>query len=118
MNIRNVVVSLAAAAAISPSISSASPESASLAACAQAFATGIASPGSAAPKYKVSYLTDGNFGNFSQIFAREFTFEMQAKDPKTGLDVATARCSASTEGVVTELAIKPLTTASRLAARN
>jgi hypothetical protein len=108
MNIRTIGLSLAAVAAISPSLSSASPESASLAACAQAFATKIANPGTPAPRYRVSYLNDASAGTLSLIYSREYTFDLHAKDPKTGLIVSKATCSASREGVVTELTVTPV----------
>lgn len=108
MNFRNIGFSLAAMAAISPSISNAAPESASLAACAQAFAAKMANPGAPAPRYRVSYLNDASAGTLSLIYSREYTFELHAKDPKSGLVVSKATCSASREGVVTELTVMPV----------
>jgi len=117
MIIRTSALLLAAAAAISPSISSASPESASLAACAQAYAARMANPGMAAPKYHVSYMNDESSGTLSLIYAREYSFELQAKDPKTGVPMSKAICSASRAGVVTELTIEALPAAPTFAAR-
>ena len=117
MNIRTSGLILAAAAAISPSISSASPESASLAACAQAFATRMTNPGMATPKYHLSYMNDDSSGTLSLIYSRAYSFELQARDPKTGVPVSKAICSASRAGVVTELTIEALPVAPKFAAR-
>jgi hypothetical protein len=77
----------------------------------------MANPGMAAPKYRVSYLNEETAGTLSLIYSREYTFELQAKDPKTGVPVSKAVCSASREGVVTELTIKTLPAAPQFAAR-
>ena len=117
MKYRKVALILAAAAVLAPALSNASPEKAALDACARAFATSLAAPGSAAPAFKVVYggLVAGSMLTF---YAREYTFELRANDPKTGLPVARANCSTDARGAVIALSSLPLEAApAALAAR-
>jgi hypothetical protein len=108
MKFRNIGIAMIAAAAISPSISSASPEKTSMTACASAFATSIAAPGAQAPRFKLTYLNDGVYAGVSQFYAREYTFDMQARDPKSGVAFAHATCTTNRSGVVIALSSLPL----------
>ena len=55
MNLRHVSLAIVGIAALSPAISNASPEKASVKACATAFASSMAAPGGSAPSYKLAY---------------------------------------------------------------
>jgi hypothetical protein len=105
MNIRQIGLVLGLAAAVSPALALASPERASLAACAHAFAASMsAASGEPAPKFKVAELY-GDTGTIGAFYAREYTFELTAHDAKTGAAVAKATCSASRNGTVTALSV-------------
>jgi hypothetical protein len=108
MNVRTVLIAGIAAAALAPAISNASPESVSLAACAQAFAAHIVTPGAGTLKYRVAYLGETTGSALSLIYSREYTFEMQAKDRKSGMTIARGSCSARRDGVVTALSSSPI----------
>jgi hypothetical protein len=105
MNIRTILFAAAAVAALSPAVTNASQEKASLQACANAFATSIASPGSSMPAYKLAYHVPVS-GPMME-YPRDFTFMLEAHD-KAGSAIARARCSTNAEGVVTEIAAVPL----------
>src|SRR5277367_527769 len=102
--IRLIVIS---AAALSPMICSASPETASFDACLSAFEKSMSAPGAAIPAYKVLYRTDRFTSPIEQFFASEYVYDLEAKDPKTGAAIVRARCSANGRGTVVSLA--PLT---------
>jgi hypothetical protein len=84
-------------------MSHASPETQALDACARAFASSLASPGAAAPAFKVAYRGNQSYGSTLEFYAREFTFDLNANDPKTGLPIARASCSTDSHGVVVAL---------------
>jgi hypothetical protein len=100
MNIRSIGLAVITVAALAPTISSASVESSSLQACASAFATSIAAPGASAPSFKLSYSAAGGSGSLVQFYSHAYTFDLQARDPKTGIAVARAKCSTDRNGVV------------------
>ncbi len=91
---------------LAPSISNASPETASVNACARAFATSIASPGTAAPSYKLTYRS--NSDGLSAYYRSQYTFDLEAHNPKTGVTVARARCSTDLHSAVIALTSMPL----------
>ncbi|HEY2145550.1 MAG TPA: hypothetical protein VGH12_05725 [Steroidobacteraceae bacterium] len=103
MDIRKLVVSIAAVAAVSPSIAAASPENTALNACASAFAVKIASPGAAPPSYKLQYRGGQSETATAEYYAREYTFYLRANDGKTGQTLARATCSVDTHGAVISL---------------
>ena len=108
MNAVRFALVAAAAAALSPAIANATPERTALNACARAFASSLASAGNAPPAFKVIY--DGAFDGASmvQFFARSYTFELHASNPKTGLPIARASCSTDARGGVISLSSIPL----------
>jgi hypothetical protein len=107
MKIRTIALAVATIAALSPAISNASPERASVKACASAFATSIAAPGAGAPAYKLAY--HSSFGStLADFYATDYTFTLEAHDPKTGTAIARARCSTDSHGAVTAIAAIPL----------
>jgi hypothetical protein len=118
MKYRKVSLILAAAAAFAPALSNASPERVALNACARAFASSLATPGSAAPAFKVTYRGSQSAASMLAFYNREYSFELHANDPKTGLPVARASCSTDARGAVTALSSLPLEAAPEaLAAR-
>ena len=118
MKYRRVALILAAAAALAPALSNASPEKAALDACARAFASSLATPGTAAPAFKVAYRGSLSAGSMLAFYAREYTYALRANEPKTGLPVARANCSTDARGAVIALSSLPLQAApAALAAR-
>jgi hypothetical protein len=118
MQVRKLLLSAAAIAAIAPSIVNASPENTALSACAKAFASSIASPGSTAPSFKLNYAGNQPAGALIEYYSREYTFFLQAHDPKSGATVASATCSANSNGAVIALTATPVSVAGpALAAR-
>ncbi len=101
----------AAFAILTPAICNASPEKAALNACATAFASSLASPGAAAPPFKVVY-GGHEIGSAVDFFAREYSFELHANDRKTGFLIARANCSTNARGSVISLSLIPLDEAS------
>jgi hypothetical protein len=108
MKYRKVSLILAAAAVLAPAISNASPERAALDACARAFASSLATPGTAAPTFKVAYRGSQSAGSMLAFYAREYSFDLRANDPKTGQPVARASCSTDARGAVVALSSLPL----------
>jgi hypothetical protein len=114
MTIRKVLLAAASIAAIAPAISYASPENSALKACAQAFASSLAG-GAAVPVVKVRYHSEPRSATVEYYSNREYTFYLQANDPKTGSTLARATCSADVRGEVVGLTATPLETAPALA---
>jgi hypothetical protein len=108
MKSRQFGLLLASIAALVPVASNASPEKTALNACARAFASSLAAPGSAAPAYKVAYMASEYTGSMLAFYAREFTFDLHANDLKTGLPIARASCSVDSHGTVIALSPVPL----------
>jgi hypothetical protein len=99
MTIRKLLLAAASVAAISPAVSHATPENTALKACAQAFASSLAS-GSAVPAYKLKYL-NSSVGALADYYgSREYTFDLQARSSQTGLTLARATCFADARGAV------------------
>ena len=106
MKFRHIVLAIAGVAALSPAISNASPEKASMKACADAFATRFSSPDGTAPDYKLAYRR-GELMTSSLAYARDYAFMLEAHD-KSGMPIARARCLADSRGVVTSISAVPL----------
>jgi hypothetical protein len=118
MNVRKFGLLAAAIAALSPAVSSASDETGALNACARAFASSLASPGAAAPAFKVVYGGSRYAGSVTDYFSHAYTFDLYANNQRTGLPVARASCSTNSHGVVIALSPVPMETAGpALAAR-
>ncbi len=107
MLIRKIVLATAVIAALSPAISSASSARNSLKSCANAFATSLAAPGAGTPAYKIDFRDTVN-RDFSDYYPTDYTFTLEAHDPKSGAAIARARCSTNTRGAVTEIETLPL----------
>jgi hypothetical protein len=107
MKIRKIVLLIASLAALSPVVSSASPEKSALNACAKAFASSLAATGAQAPTFKLAYGASEPTGSMMEFYNREFTFELHARDSKTGAQVAHASCSTDIRGNVVTLSALP-----------
>jgi hypothetical protein len=108
MNCRKIpLAAVAAIAVLAPALSNASTEKTALTACAQAFASSLASPGGSAPTFKIAYRGSEIPGSMIEFYTREYTFTLQARDPKTGSTIARASCSADVRGNVLTLSSLP-----------
>jgi hypothetical protein len=107
MTLSKSAAALITVAALSPAISHASPERASVNACAAAFAASLAAPGAKVPGYKIDYRPTSE-SSLSIFFPSEFTFTLEARDPKTGLAIGRASCSVNSRGAVTVFSTIPL----------
>jgi hypothetical protein len=118
MILQKVALAAVAIAALSPTVSNASPERISAKACASAFASSIAAPGASTPAYKLAFR--GTTGSaLSDFYPSDFTFTLEARDSKTGLPFARAVCSTNNRGTVTTISAVPLNSeAGKLASQN
>jgi hypothetical protein len=118
MILRRVALAAVAIAALSPAVSNASPERNSAQACASAFASSIAAPGAGAPAYRLAY-RGATGGALADFYPSDFTFTLEARDPRTGLPIARAVCSTNHRGAVTTISAVPLSAdARKLAVQN
>jgi len=118
MNMHSLLLGVASAAVFSASIAHASPEDAALNACARAFAASLASPGSETPSFKLKYLGSQPRSTFDDYYSgHQYRFDLQAQNPKTGLTLARASCTADTRGARVALTSTPLEQEATLAAR-
>jgi hypothetical protein len=107
MNIRKIAFAAVTIAAFSPLIANASPEKASVKACAAAFASTVSTTAGTAPGYKLAYRS--SFGSaLADFYPTEYTFTMDARDPKTGTVISHAVCSADSHGTVTAITTTPV----------
>jgi len=107
MILRKIALAVVTIAALSPTVSNASPERISAKACASAFASSIAAPGASAPAYKLAFR--GTTGSaLADFYPSDYTFNLEARDPKTGQPFARAVCSTDHRGVVTSISAVPL----------
>jgi len=89
---------LSCLAILSPAISQAAPESDALSACARAFEASLSSDSATPPLFKLKYSANQPVTTWSAFFTREYTFFLQARDPKTGTARASATCRATSGG--------------------
>jgi len=115
MNIRKLSLAVITIAACAPVLASASPEATALHACAKAFATSIS--GASSPAFKLNYDQKLGVDTIAGYYVRNYSFTMQARDPKTGATLASATCSADNRGSVLELTPVAATTSVALASR-
>jgi hypothetical protein len=104
MTIRKILLTAASLAALSPAISIAAPEDTALKACAQAFASSLAT-GTGTPTFKLKYESESESASsvVGYYGSHEYTFDLQARNPKTGLLLAQATCSADRRGTILAL---------------
>jgi hypothetical protein len=117
MQRRNLTLVAAAIAAISPSMSNANPQSIALNACASAFASSLAAPGSVSPSYKVDYRGGDSQSALTSYYVREYSFDLRAHSPKSGRTIARATCSADMNGTIVSLKSEPANVSPALAAQ-
>jgi len=108
MNFRKISLAAATFAVLVPALSQAGPDRDALKACASAFASSLASPGTAAPAFKVNYRGNQSSGSMLEFYTRAYTFDLHASDPKTGTIIARASCSTDPRGAVFTLSPLPL----------
>jgi hypothetical protein len=98
MRFRLLFTTALSLALLSPAISQAAPESDALSACTRAFETSLPSDPASPPVFKLKYSAGQPSTTWSGFFAREYTFFLQARDPKTGTARASATCRATSGG--------------------
>jgi len=103
MHMRNLTLAAAAIAAISPSLATANPESVALNACARAFASSMAKPGSVSPSYTVDYRGGEAESALASYYDREYTFYLRAHGSKSDRTIARATCSTDKNGTILSL---------------
>jgi hypothetical protein len=109
MKFRTLFFAAASIATLSPSLAQASTENAALGACARAFAASMASPGASAPSFKLKYRSSQASSSIVDYYNNgAYTFELQARDVKTGATLARATCTANTRGAQVALTATPL----------
>jgi hypothetical protein len=94
-------------AAAIPSVASASIENRSAAACAQEFAARVNVSGEV-PSYKFDYRSTGLSSVVATYFATQYTFDLMARNPKSGAEVARATCVVSRAGRIISLVSTPV----------
>jgi hypothetical protein len=103
MHIRHLLIIAAVSTALAPAVSNAAPESAALKTCTAAFASSLSAKGVVSPAIKLQYSAGQASSLVAEYYARDYTFILKANDPKTGLPLASATCSATTSGTLLSL---------------
>jgi hypothetical protein len=104
MQFKMFVLAGAAIAAISPAVSSASPERTALNACANALASNVAAAGGAT-NYQLKYQHSSS--GPLDYYSHQYTFYLQARDAN-GMPLGRATCSANSRGSITAFTPVPL----------
>ena len=107
MILRKIAFAVVTIATLSPAVSNASSERTSAKACASAFASSIGAPGAVTPAYRLAFRGMAG-GALADFYPADFTFTLEARDPKTNLTIARAVCSTNHRGVVTAISAVPL----------
>jgi hypothetical protein len=111
MHIAKLSVAICAAAALSPAICDASAERTAFHACVTAFEQSLAAAGNSTAAYKVIYHGDVATSPIAQLYSRpstdKFTYDLQARNPKTGAAFARVRCVTDASGAVSTLSVLP-----------
>jgi hypothetical protein len=108
MHVRTLLLTLASVAALTPAVSNAGAESAALKTCTAAFASSLSAQGTSSPAVKLKYRGGPAASSFAEYYTRDYTFFLKANDPKTGLPLARATCSATTAGTLLSLSAVPV----------
>ena len=108
MILRTIALAVVTIATLSPAVSSASSERTSAKACASAFASSIGAPGAVTPAYRLAFRGTAGGGTLADFYPTDFTFTLEARNPKTNLPIARAVCSTNSHGVVTTISAVPL----------
>jgi hypothetical protein len=109
MNYRIIGLALATIASVAPALSHASTEKDALNSCVRTFAATLASPGAAAPAYKVEYRGNQYVQSMSEVYSRGYTFHLLARNGKTGMPLAQATCNTDSHGAVLAMSRLPAT---------
>jgi hypothetical protein len=104
MNTRHLGISAAALVALLPSIAAATPAKLSLDACVRAFESRLGADGA---KYRVNFAKDVDMNAYVYVDASDFTFELAAVNPHSGLVEKRATCSATRGGRILQFAEQP-----------
>ncbi len=115
MNLRSLLLSAASIAALIPVVSHASTESTALNACTRAFASSMAAAGSIAPAFKLVRSSEPESAIDDYYTGHEYTFYFQARDQKTGMTVASAKCTSDARGTQVALTAAPVSGPNSLA---
>ena len=119
MNVRLIAIAaIAAVADIQPSNSRASSDVAALTACAKVFAAGLSTRAAPATGYRITFANRGYVETVAQYESGIYTYDVVARDAKSGAALASATCTVDETGAVMALSYVPLTAAApALAAR-
>jgi hypothetical protein len=98
MRFRLLVPIALSLAALAPAISQAAPESDALNACTRAFESSLSAAASSPHVFKLKYDAGQPATAWSNFFTHEYSFFLQARDPKTGTARASAICRATAAG--------------------
>ena len=107
MKTANLLCTAAVLASAMSGAASASTENRSAAACAQAFAARV-NAGGEAPSYKFAFRPSGLSSVVATYYAPQFTFDLIAHGPKSGVEVARATCVTSRTGRIISLLSTPV----------
>jgi hypothetical protein len=103
MKIRTLTIAaITAVPTLLPLVCSAADD-ASLNACAKVFAVGLATHGMPAEKYRISFTNRGYVETAAQYDAGIYTYDVTARDPRSGEVMASATCNVDEGGAVTAL---------------
>lgn len=100
MNTRYLGILGAAIVALSPQIAAAAPGKTSLDACVRAFEAKLGANPADSAKYVVNFADGVDTSAVSFRDATNFTFDMAARDSKTGTTKVRATCSATRGGKI------------------
>jgi hypothetical protein len=103
---RKILLTAATLGALSPVLTYASPEKASVQACAKAFAGTL--PTASSSGFTLRFRPDHPGSVLSDYYATEYTFTLEAHAAKTGAPIARAVCSTNSRGEVTSISTSPL----------
>ena len=111
MKYRITGLALATIASLAPALSQVSTEKDALNSCVRTFAASLATPGAAAPAYKVEYRGNQYVqSTVAEVYSRGYTFHLLARNGKTGLQLAQASCETDSRGAVVALSPLPAET--------
>ncbi len=114
MNFRTLFLGAASIAAFSPAVSQASSHDQALSACTRAFAARMSAT-AAVPVFKLVYIDQPGSAIDEYYNEHNYTFELQARDLKTGAILSSATCTTDMRGTQVAFSAPPLTPGGPLA---
>ncbi len=114
MNFRTLLLSAASIAAFAPAVSQAAIHNAPLTACTRAFAARLSAT-AALPAFKLVYIDQPGSAIDEYYNEHNYTFELQARDLKTGAILSSATCTTDMRGTQVAFSAPPLTPGGPLA---